>query len=134
MSCPEEVYKMLPSAGGAGALWGRRCQHETGCAVRGGTAVHGGGAWDGMRCVRERACVKERTVSSGGGGGACGGRSAGRWRGGAGACVEVRGAAAAAARLCAAEAHGWHALKSCGLALEGGMLEPQKVHVVRAMN
>ena len=49
---------MLPSAGGAGALWGRRCQHETGCAVRGGTAVHGGGAWDGMRCVRERACVK----------------------------------------------------------------------------
>ena len=61
---------------------------------------------DGTRCVEE-----ERGV-----------------RGGA------RGAVAAAARLCAAEVHGWHALESCGLALEGGMLEPRKVHVVRAMN
>ena len=75
-------------------------------------------------------------MSSGGGGGACGGVAAQ----GGGAAVRERAcrcaarAAAAAARLCAAEAHGWHALESCGLALEGGMLEPRKVHVVRAMN
>ena len=87
---------------------------------------------------RERAgaCVKERTVSSGGGGGACGGRSAGRWRGGAGACVWERGAAAATARRCTAEVHGWHALESCGSALSGGWwsqserMTRQKLHVV----
>ena len=41
----------------------------------------------------------------------------------------VRGGArgaVAAARLCAAEVHGWHALESCGLALDGVMLDLEK--------
>ena len=61
---------------------------------------------DGTRCVEE-----ERGV-----------------RGGA------RGAVAAAARLCAAEVHGWHALESCGLALEGGCWQLRKCTSWQSMN
>ena len=57
---------------------------------------------DGTRCVEE-----ERGV-----------------RGGA------RGAVAAAARLCAAEVHGWHALEQLWVGAGRRMLATQKVHVV----
>eukprot|EP00964_Phaeocystis_antarctica_P033423 scaffold18955_cov62-Phaeocystis_antarctica.AAC.3 len=51
---------------------------------------------------------------------------AARGSAGVGACVEECGAAAAAAaRRCMAEAHGWHASGSCGLPGR------QKVHAVK---
>ena len=59
-------------------------------------------ARDGMRCAWRHGGARWR----------CMGRDALR----EGACVKERGAAAAAARRCTAEAHGWHALESCGLA------------------
>ena len=44
---------------------------------------------------------------------------------------EERGAAAAVARRCTAEVHGWHALGSCGLALgdrKCTLLRSERVH------